>query len=839
MFLCLTSYVLAQNPIVQANLILFPPHAPNIYDFGSTVENKLQLTMLLNDAPQPFIQVRLKLRIEGPGFTLETFPGYAPPLAPSFLLPNNMMQTYIGADLSNYFNPQFLVGNGISTATLMQNGGQLPEGLYTVCFQAFDKIIGNTAYSNETCATAMLSLPDPPILMAPTGNINATDPQSVLFNWVPQHPGNILVVYQLQVWENDPNLSQQQIIDNTPPFFQTTTSSTSFVYGPAEPGLTIGQDYITRVRVVDLNGSTLFDNDGYSELETFTWILNDSPPCNSPINLQAAVQSNNDVILSWDAPTSLPASFLLEYQNVTNNGDWVAVTVPNNNTSWTVSELTTANDYNFRLRSECPDGSSDWTTIGPITISQNSGSSCPVPENVVAARFGLNSIKITWDHPSVGPADSYLLRYRDITAFGEWTNLGIPNSFSEWTLQNLLVTHEYEIELKANCPDGNSEWVSAGSIYLSESLPNDDQYECNAPIGVYPVDNLELLSSLSQGEIFYAGDFEVIVSSISGSNGTFFGKGYVKVPYLNGARLNVKFSGININTDYYLINDGSVVVTGYGLKLLSDDMANLLEDIMSVVNTIADLLAAAEAILNAIDEILAEIEPYLPDHIIQDLLAAQQLLEAALQAQANGDSNADQLLQDAKDALDAANDAYKQAVLAFLEQFADIIRLTLEELHDDYINQVSNLESDYNTKQITLDGFVDPYYSDMLNGSTIVEEDVEIEVELLEQPLDSAAVAALGDAEITEYFNKSKQYLAAAKSYRVAELLSELNAQLPSDADISYFGDLLKQVEFDILHFVGTRIKEEIPEAQIVDELKVEIIRYLELIVIKVAASNN
>ena len=43
-------------------------------------------------------------------------------------------------------------------------------------------------------------------------------------------------------------------------------------------------------------------------------------------------------------------------------------------------------------------------------------------------------------------------------------------------------------------------------------------------------------------------------------------------------------------------------------------------DILEVLETIEDVLNAAEAILETIDEIIAAMEPYLPNEIIQNLI---------------------------------------------------------------------------------------------------------------------------------------------------------------------------------------------------------------------------
>jgi len=60
--------------------------------------------------------------------------------------------------------------------------------------------------------------------------------------------------------------------------------------------------------------------------------------------------------------------------------------------------------------------------------------------------------------------------------------------------------------------------------------------------------------------VFTAGDFAVTLLEVSGSNGVFSGKGFIKVPYLNDTKLAVEFENVKINSDYQL-TDGLVKTT--------------------------------------------------------------------------------------------------------------------------------------------------------------------------------------------------------------------------------------------------------------------------------------
>ncbi len=89
-------------------------------------------------------------------------------------------------------------------------------------------------------------------------------------------------------------------------------------------------------------------------------------------------------------------------------------------------------------------------------------------------------------------------------------------------------------------------------------------YGQNLPKKLMPnigITNQTPIKNLLVGETFTAGDFPIKILEISGGLGSFSGKGYVTVPYLNDTKIAVAFENIKINTNYQLI-DG-VVETAY------------------------------------------------------------------------------------------------------------------------------------------------------------------------------------------------------------------------------------------------------------------------------------
>ena len=99
--------------------------------------------------------------------------------------------------------------------------------------------------------------------------------------------------------------------------------------------------------------------------------------------------------------------------------------------------------------------------------------------------------------------------------------------------------------------------------------------ENNPNCGVAPtidLSNTTPIETLQVGDTIMAGDFPVVLLEVTGSGGTFSGKGSVEIPYISHAlRFAVEFENITVNTDKRLI-DGKI--TGVRNNSL-DNIANL------------------------------------------------------------------------------------------------------------------------------------------------------------------------------------------------------------------------------------------------------------------------
>ena len=210
--------------------------------------------------------------------------------------------------------------------------------------------------------------------------------------------------------------------------------------------------------------------------------------------------------------------------------------------------------------------------------------------------------------------------------------------------------------LSNSCPPITAEPIS---LFLGKGcrpLPADAElaYACGTatdPTSLSASSNL--MQELQIEDTIRAHDFHVIVQEISGRE-RFSGEGYVSVPYLEQAKVNVKFSGIQVD-EYCQLISGKMTVTGTGIAVISEDLAATLDSIIGALEILDAGLAEVESVLEDAADFLAELED------IEDYLAnGQHVLENLLHLEEHFPylpPDAIKAFQDALDCLKAAQSA--------------------------------------------------------------------------------------------------------------------------------------------------------------------------------------
>jgi hypothetical protein len=186
--------------------------------------------------------------------------------------------------------------------------------------------------------------------------------------------------------------------------------------------------------------------------------------------------------------------------------------------------------------------------------------SCSAPAFVLAQLQGSKSVKITWQGNNV-MHNKYHLQYRKSNvADAEWFSTYTQNE--QATINDLEANQDYEYRVGASCepPTTASSYTYSGiNHFETPAQGQKTDFSCGLNPAI-TITNQTPIKNLLAGETFTAGDFPIKILEISGGSGSFSGKGYVTVPYLNDTKIAVAFDNIKINSDYQLI-DGVVETT--------------------------------------------------------------------------------------------------------------------------------------------------------------------------------------------------------------------------------------------------------------------------------------
>lgn len=480
----------AQVYPVQATVQLTPPYSLYLTDYVESGTERLVLNIFLADIARPQLDVRFRLKIIGQGITIETKPEYRP--AP-MSIHGGVSMRLVSTDLSDYFNANNLNFQGISRREYEQRG-MLPEGVYQFCFEVLEYNRG-IKVSNTACGTAWMILNDPPIINLPRQNekLKAQSPQNVVLQWTPRHTGSPNSAFTteydvtlVEVWPSTRN--PNDAILTSPPIFETTTGSTTVIYGPAETPLEPGRRYAFRVRARSIAGVSeldLFKNNGYSEVFTFVY-----------------------------------------------------------------------------------------------------GDACDLPTGIAASSIGTSRFSLGWE--GAFNHTGYRVRYREAGTTNWYENNVTVNSADIYSLKP-STTYEYQVAATCGFYDGP---YSAAAKMTTSPLP-EAEYACGAPLGNFTLDPSQLTGSLKAGDIIQAGDFDVKLTKVSGSNGIFTGEGVIEVPYLNKAKVKVEFTNIAVNKELRMVN-GSMNVTGAAVDVIPQGVMDLMDDLTETLNTIDSALVTAE-----------------------------------------------------------------------------------------------------------------------------------------------------------------------------------------------------------------------------------------------------
>ena len=349
----------AQRYPVTVTPTLLPPYTLNLSELTAPASARLMATITVNDLTASNLPVRLHVKLESTGITIESIKTAA--VAPLFLGGGETL-VLTGSDMAHYLRLDNLDFRGYSKEQYRQTG-QLPGGMWRLTIEVHH-FHNHRVLSNRGTATVWVSIYDPPELIAPRNGTEAPDNPSLplIFNWQPsKHTGGTEAVqYRLQVWEmRMQGVPAQTVAASMTPIFETTTAATTYTAIPAAMNLEPGMRYCWRVTVFDPSGKALINKNGQSEVREFTYLHT----CPAVDEVTATVH-NARVDFSW---TPAPYHTHFQVELVGDNG--VSELNDCYDSQFKLYDFPRGSTWKVRVRGECSGGlEADWSPWSDFEI---------------------------------------------------------------------------------------------------------------------------------------------------------------------------------------------------------------------------------------------------------------------------------------------------------------------------------------------------------------------------------------------------------------------------------------------------------------------------------------
>ncbi len=231
----------------------------------------------------------------------------------------------------------------------------------------------------------------------------------------------------------------------------TSTAATSVNLS----GLAAGNLYDYRIRRKCSVG-----NSGYA---TATFTTTAPTTCNAPTGLNNSNITATSATVAW-AVVGNAISYQLEYKSNAAS-TWTIVNSSLALTSATISGLTAASIYQWRVKANCSAGLNstysnlEFTTLNPL--------GCAAPANTVTSAITTNSAIFSWN--AVSGVSNYTVEYK-LTSAASWIVLSAALTGTSITASGLQTSTSYDWRVKTNCSNGVISVYSTATFTTSAAL---------------------------------------------------------------------------------------------------------------------------------------------------------------------------------------------------------------------------------------------------------------------------------------------------------------------------------------------------------------------------------
>lgn len=358
------------------------------------------------------------------------------------------------------------------------------------------------------------------------------------------------------------------------------------------------------------------------------WLLLNNPPLwNIPANNEIVRASNpQNLLFNWTPQhTGSPNSaFTAEYEFTLvevwpiqrNPNDAINAQVPLYRTTTTSNsliygptepQLIPGRKYAIRLRAYDREGRDLFVNNGYSEVRVFTfGEECKYPTSLSAKVENFQKAKVTYVSQSSNT--EFIIRYRPYGGNADDPWYTKRSIFPYAILDSLKEGVKYEYSIKAGCESLTSDFSPIDTF----SLPRkpDNSFECKEEERLVEIQNKTPKAILRTGERINIGGYDVELTEVKGSEGTFSGKGTIVIPFMNNIKVKTYFTNITVNTDN-VVTAGNIEVEKASLQIIDDQTKDKIYETLTNVdqkfNDINKYLDKTNNIIQEVDKVITEV----------------------------------------------------------------------------------------------------------------------------------------------------------------------------------------------------------------------------------------
>ncbi|MFT3681729.1 MAG: fibronectin type III domain-containing protein [Ferruginibacter sp.] len=281
--------------------------------------------------------------------------------------------------------------------------------------------------------------------------------------------------------------------------YKLNSSSTWTSFSTAQTGtsaaltsLTSGSLYDWRVKATCASGS------GNYVTAQFTTLV----PCVAPTGLSSSAITSSSATISWTAVTAA-TSYAVDYK-LNSSSAWTSLSTAQTGTTSSLSGLTAASLYDWRVSATCPSGTTAFTAA---QFTTSAAAVCNAPSGLTASSITSSTATVSWT--AVSGANSYDVDYK-LSSASTWTNAATATTSTSVSLSALTASSVYDYRVRTNCSSGSSSYTAAQFTTGAAAT-------CNAPTGLASASITSSTATVSwtavSGAASYAVDYKLSSAS--------------------------------------------------------------------------------------------------------------------------------------------------------------------------------------------------------------------------------------------------------------------------------------------------------------------------------------